>query len=242
MGALEQARARLCLALDVPTVSEAEKVVAELRESVGMFKVGLQLFTSEGPQVVNQLQALGGKIFLDLKYHDIPNTVAEAARVATRLRVAIFNLHATGGEAMMKAAVEAASDEAQKLGIERPAVLAVTVLTSLSAEMLRDELAVDRPLPEQVVSLAGLAQRAGLDGVVASPQEIVPIRQSCGDGFIILTPGIRPAGTALQDQQRVMTPQEAVDAGANYIVIGRPIMKAADRVLACRHIVDEMAR
>lgn len=236
----EEAKERLCLALDVPTISEAESIVTDVRDFVGVFKIGMQLFSSEGPAVVKTIQREGGKIFLDLKYHDIPNTVAEAGRVATRLGVVFFNIHASGGSAMMQAVTAAVRDEAGKLGVEPPKILAVTVLTSLSDEMLSKELNIKLDLPEQVVAMARLAQESGVDGVVASPKEIGLIREACGEGFIILTPGIRPVGTDKQDQQRVTTPGEAIRMGADYIVVGRPIRSATDRATACEGILTDM--
>lgn len=179
-------------------------------------------------------------MFLDLKYHDIPNTVAQAARVATRLGVAFFNVHACGGKQMMEATMVAVEDEAKRMQLERPKVLAVTVLTSLSTTMLREELGVTKELDQQVVAMATLAKGSGLDGVVASPREIRLIRDACGKGFIVLTPGIRPAGSEKQDQQRVMTPGEAIELGADYIVVGRPILKASDRTAASQAILEEI--
>ena len=237
----QEAKERLCLALDVSTLSEAEGIVAEVKDFVGVFKVGMELFSAEGPRVVRRIRDLGGQVFLDLKYHDIPNTVAQAGRVATRLGVAFFNVHASGGKQMMEATMLAVKDEAKRTQVEAPKVLAVTVLTSLSAAMLREEMGVGRELEEQVVAMATLAKDSGLDGVVASPKEISSIRQTCGRDFIIVTPGIRPAGAEKQDQQRVTTPREAIERGADYIVVGRPIHAASDRVAACRGILAEMA-
>jgi orotidine 5''-phosphate decarboxylase, subfamily 1 len=238
---VEHAKRRLCIALDVASLRDAEVLIRELAEFVGLFKIGLELFCSEGPRVVQVVERAGSRVFLDLKYHDIPNTVAGAARAATRLGVAFLDVHASGGGAMMRAAANAVSEEASRLGVDRPRVLAITVLTSISPAVLRNELQIHAGLSEQVVALAKLAQDNGMDGVVASPQEIRSIRDACGRSFIILTPGIRPKGVGLDDQRRVTTPGEAIALGADYIVVGRPIVKAESRVDACRHILAEIA-
>jgi len=243
-GILEQmreAKDRLCVALDVPKLAEAESLVRELHGSVGMFKIGLELYSAEGPRAVERVRELGGRVFLDLKLHDIPNTVARAARVLTRLGASFFNMHASGGSAMLRAAVDAVADEAVKAGVERPGVLGVTLLTSVPADVLHDELAVSRAVPDHVIALARLAQDCGLAGVVASAQEARMVRNACGVGFTIVTPGIRPRDAALADQRRVTTPAEALALGSDYIVVGRPILDAPDRAAACRAIVDELA-
>jgi orotidine-5'-phosphate decarboxylase len=238
---IEQAKDRLCVALDVDSLTEAKKIVKRLKDYVGVFKIGFQLFTKEGPKAVEAIKKLGGNVFLDLKFHDIPNTVAGAARMATRLGVTMFNIHAAGGSAMMCAAVDAAGDEAVKLGVERPIILAVTVLTSINDEIIKDELCVKNNVKKQVVHLAKLAQAAKLSGVVASPKEIVAIRDECGDNFLILTPGIRPAWSAgKDDQKRITTPADAVSMGANYIVVGRPILKADKPEEAAMKILQEI--
>ena len=231
----------LCVALDVPSWREAEAIVGEIGDLVGVFKVGMELFTGEGPRIVEMIHRSGSRVFLDLKYHDIPNTVAGAIRSATRLGVFLVDVHASGGTEMMRAAAGAAADEAARIGTERPRLLAITVLTSLTAEMLRDEVHVGTPLPEQVVSLAKLAQECGMDGAVASPLEITTIRQACGQSFIILTPGIRPRGARADDQQRMTTPGEAIERGSNFIVVGRPILRAGDKRAACEAILAEIA-
>ncbi|MBF0537231.1 MAG: orotidine-5'-phosphate decarboxylase [Nitrospirae bacterium] len=238
----ERIRDRLAVALDVDTLLEAGVVVEALRDYVGLFKVGLQLFTGEGARVIGSIKGLGGKVFLDLKFHDIPNTVAAAARVVTAMGVDVFNVHACGGSEMMQAAVEATSQEAIRRGIARPTVLAVTVLTSINDDILSRELVVGQRVGEQVVHLARLAKGAGVDGVVASPREVGAIREACGGDFTILTPGIRPLWSAgKDDQKRITTPKEAIALGANYIVVGRPILRAGDMVEATRRILDEMA-
>ena len=215
-------------------------MVEKLGDYVGVFKVGNQLFTAEGAKVVNMINKRGGKVFLDLKYHDIPNTVALAAEVATKLGVYVFNLHTSGGYEMMKAAVEASKEVSLNLGIRKPLILGVTLLTSINQEILEKDLGIKRRLEEQVVHLAKLAKTAGLDGVVASSWEIKEIRKACGENFVILTPGIRPAGKSSDDQKRVMTPREAIKLGADFLVIGRPIRNASNPVEAAKEILNEM--
>ena len=234
------AKERLVLALDVDDFKKAEELVEKLGDYVGVFKVGNQLFTAEGAKVVNMINKRGGKVFLDLKYHDIPNTVARAAEVATKLGVYIFDLHTSGGYEMMKAAAEARNKISLDLGLRKPLILGVTLLTSINQEILEKDLGIKRRLEEQVVHLARLAKTAGLDGVVASPREIKGIRKACGEDFIILTPGIRPAGKSFDDQKRIMTPQEAIRLGADFLVIGRPIRDAANPVEAAKEILKEM--
>jgi orotidine-5'-phosphate decarboxylase len=231
---------RIALALDVDNDQDALGIVSELKDSVGVFKVGHQLFTAYGPDIVRKIIALGGRVFLDLKYHDIPNTVAKASTEAVKLGVSIFNVHALGGFDMMKAAAEAAAETAEKLNLPVPAVLAVTVLTSMDEKTLRKELKITRSLQREVVHLARLAQRAGMHGVVASPQEIKLLRRAIRGEFIVLTPGVRPEWAGMDDQKRVMTPGEAVRAGADYIVVGRPVLKSSDRKAAVQKILEEI--
>jgi len=231
---------RLVVALDVDDASLALGLVDELKASVGMFKVGHQLFTAHGPDIVRKIRERGSKVFLDLKYHDIPHTVAKASAEAVKLGASIFNVHALGGFDMMRAAAEAARETAGQLGVPVPAVLAVTVLTSMDEQCLRRELKISRSLPRTVRHLAELAERAGLHGVVASPQEIALLRRAIGRQFIILTPGVRPAGSGKDDQKRTMTPGEAVAAGADYIVVGRPVLGAVDRASAVQVILDDI--
>lgn len=231
---------RIVLALDVDSAEAALALVEELRESVGLFKVGHQLFTAYGPDIVRSIISRGGKVFLDLKYHDIPNTVAKASVEAVRLGVSMFNVHALGGFDMMKAAADAAREAALHLNAEPPILLAVTILTSMDETGLRRELKISRSLPRAVVHYAKLAQRAGLDGVVASPQEIKLLRRSIRGEWVVLTPGVRPAWAAQDDQKRVLSPGEAVRAGADFIVVGRPVLKAADRRDAVTKIVQEI--
>jgi orotidine-5'-phosphate decarboxylase len=216
---------------------------------VGVFKIGNQLFTAEGTKVIKMVQEKGGKVFLDLKFHDIPNTVARAAEVVSKLGVYIFDIHTSGGYEMMKAAVEASKKSSFALGISKPLILGVTLLTSINQEILEKEIGIKKSLEEQVVHLAKLAKAAGLDGVVASPWEIKALRAACGEGFVILTPGIRPVclcvtcrqdGKSDDDQKRIMTPQEAIKLGADFIVIGRPITNATNPVKASQEILKEM--
>ncbi len=230
----------LVVALDVDSAKQALALVEQLRGIVGMFKIGKQLFTAAGPDVVRRIVGMGERVFLDLKYHDIPNTVAKAGIEAARLGVSIFNVHALGGSPMLRATAEAVGEYAEREGVARPLILGVTILTSHTPETLR-ELGIARELPEQVVHLARLCAAAGLDGVVASPQEIAPIRAAVHNpAFVILTPGVRPAGAALNDQARVLTPGEAMRAGASLLVVGRPILAAADPAAAARIIVEEI--
>lgn len=233
----DEARSKIIFALDVDSFNAAKHWVATLAGHVGMFKVGKQLFTAYGPDIVRMIENFGAEVFLDLKYHDIPNTVAMASREAARLKVKLFNLHALGGHEMMARTREMLDREFP--GDNRAKVLAVTILTSSTEETLRD-VGIEYPVAEMVPRLARLAKRAGLDGVVASPQEVPLIRQACGDDFLIVTPGVRPAFAASDDQKRIMSPAEAVASGSDYLVIGRPISAAADPLQAIESIVDEM--
>jgi orotidine-5'-phosphate decarboxylase len=232
-------RERLIVALDIDSVDEAKELVRLLAAEVGMFKVGKQLFTHAGPQAVRLIQEAGGEIFLDLKFHDIPNTVAKAAIEATRLGVRMFNVHASGSLEMMRLTVKEVERVCRQEKRRKPIMLAVTVLTSLNQEDLT-RLGVDGKLQDQVVRLALLTKEAGMDGVVASPHEVADIRSACGRRFVIVTPGIRPAQASRDDQQRVMTPKEAVRAGVDYIVVGRPILESKNPIAAARAIVADM--
>ena len=230
---------RLIVALDVDTKERALGLVERLKAEVKIFKIGSELFTSCGPSIVEEAVNAGAKIFLDLKFHDIPNTAARAAVAATRLGVFIFNLHALGGSDMMKKAAEAAADESKRLKIVKPKIIAVTVLTSMDENSLK-KIGINDNMEKQVLRLAELAKDASLDGVVASPSEVKLIRSELGNEFIIVTPGVRPEWAAANDQKRVMTPKEAILNGATYIVVGRPIIEAPDPVTAARKIVEEI--
>lgn len=235
----QEVRDRLIFALDVDGFSAAEEWVKKLHRNVGLFKVGKQLFTRCGPEVVKMVQNHGGEVFLDLKYHDIPNTVAKAAVEACKLGVKIFNVHALGGSEMMRKTVEEVDAYCTSAGINRPMMLAVTILTSSTDETLR-EVGIDRTVAEMVPRLAKLAKDAGFDGVVASPKEVTLIREACGDDFAIVTPGVRPTFAALDDQKRVTTPTDAIAAGATALVIGRPISAASDPLEAAGKILVEI--
>jgi orotidine-5'-phosphate decarboxylase len=218
----------ILVALDVESAAKALALADTLRGSVGGYKIGKQLFTAAGPEVVRELTSRGDRVFLDLKFHDIPNTVAGAVQSAVATGAWMVNVHASGGSAMMQAAAESAAKSAAALGRTRPLVIAVTVLTSMNDAALA-EVGVTRPLIDQVVHLAKLAKQAGLDGVVASPQETRAIRDACGADFQIVTPGIRPVDQqGKDDQARTLTPVEAMQAGSTYLVIGRPITGAPD--------------
>jgi orotidine-5'-phosphate decarboxylase len=219
-------REKIIIALDVDTEKEAISLATGLQGLAGAFKVGLQLYNNAGPGVVGKLVSAGCKVFLDLKFHDIPNTAARAAEAVVGLGAFMFNLHATGGKIMMSAAAEAARAKAMLLGINPPLLIGVTVLTSMSEPQMQSELGVTRTLEEQVAALALLCQEAGLDGVVASAREIPYIRKECGDKFVIVTPGVRPAWANQNDQARTVTPGEAISLGADYLVVGRPVTAA----------------
>jgi len=237
---------KLLVALDVPTGTEALALAERLQDVTGGLKVGSRLFTTEGPDFVRSLSRGGARVFLDLKFHDIPNTVATAVSAATSLGVWMVNVHAAGGLRMMQAARDAARETAAAEGRTPPLVIAVTVLTSISDAML-EETGARGPVLDQVLRLASLTQQAGLDGVVASPQETARLRRECGPDFVIVTPGIR-GGSALplskdagkDDQQRTMGPAEAIAAGASYLVVGRPIIAAPNAVKAAQLIAAEL--
>ena len=229
-------RDRLIVALDVSHSAQALALVRSLGAPVSTYKVGKQLFTAEGPALVRELVAAGKKVFLDLKFHDIPATVAGAVGSASELGVSMLTVHASGGSKMLRAAVESA-----RKATTPPLVLAVTVLTSLSDEDLR-ETGVQGRAKDQVLRLVVLARAEGCDGVVASPQEVRELRRQLGDGFAIVTPGVRPAGTAVNDQARTATPGEAIAAGATYVVVGRPITAANEPSAAARAILEEIQK
>jgi len=230
---------KIIIPLDVHSVEKAVELVELLKDDVGAFKVGLELINNVGFGIFDKIKAAGAKkIFYDCKFHDIPNTVYGASCGASSYGVWMFNVHAQGGLKMMEAAVKAAEETSKKLNVEKPLVIAVTILTSIDKNMLNNELRVSGEVEEQVVSLAKLAKEAGMDGVVSSPHEIKVIREACGKDFVIVTPGVRPVGSDIGDQKRVMTPNEAVANGADYLVIGRPIIKAEDPRLAAQTLFD----
>ena len=232
---------RLLVALDVETGARALELAAALKGLAGGYKIGTRLFTLEGPALVRELASRGDKVFLDLKFHDIPNTVAQAVESAVHTGAWMVNVHASGGIPMMEGAVAAGRETARRLGRARPLLIAVTVLTSMNEHVLRG-IGVERPMLDQVVALARLTQAAGMDGVVASAQEATEIRRICGDKFLIVTPGIRggSAQARADDQTRTVGPAEAIRAGATHIVVGRPIIQAADPRAAAQAIVEEL--
>jgi orotidine-5'-phosphate decarboxylase len=228
---------RIIVALDADDRAKALQIAAACAGRVGVFKVGKELFTAEGPAIVREIVQAGGRVFLDLKYHDIPNTVKGACRAAASLGAFMLNVHAAGGRKMIAAAREGLD----AAGPKRPLLLAVTVLTSIDAATLRDEVRIPHSPLEQVVFWARMAAASGADGVVCAPTEIAAVRAVCGREFLIVTPGVRPAWAGADDQKRIMTPAEAVAAGADYLVIGRPITRAADMAAAAGRIADEIA-
>lgn len=234
------AKQRLIFALDVASIAEVKEYVALLKDEVGLFKVGKQLFLHGGPQVVRLIQQKGGHIFLDLKFHDIPRTVANAGIEAARLGVRMLNVHASGGFEMMQQTVIEVNKVCKSERLQRPILLAVTVLTSLNKDDLK-RTGVTTGVEQQVARLAQLAQDAGMDGVVSSPLEIPRIRRECGEHFLLVVPGVRSTGETWDDQKRVLTPAEAIQAGADYLVVGKPIRDAKDPREAARQIVREMA-
>ena len=231
---------QLIVALDVENLAAASELVTTLSDDVKWFKIGNQLFTTVGPAAVKLLHDAKKNIFLDLKFHDIPNTVAGAVASATKIGANIINMHASGGLEMMRAATEVAEKQASELGIPQPTLLGVTILTSIDEANFQRDFGTQRKLEDQVAYQAELSQKAGLDGVVASPLEIELIRKVCGNDFVILTPGVRPTWAAANDQQRVMAPAEAIDAGADYIVVGRPITASNNPREAARAILQEI--
>ena len=229
---------RIILALDVDRLSKAQEIVKEFKDQVGMFKVGKQLFTHGGPKIVDFIKMKGGKVFLDLKYHDIPNTVSKAAIEATRLGVDMFNVHASGGFTMMTQAREAIATESEKLRVARPKIIAVTVLTSMDdAELAR--IGVTKSAKEFTRTLALLTKEAGLDGVVASGQEIELIREVCGKNFLVVTPGVRITETK-DDQKRTSGPGDAIAKGATYIVLGRTVLTTDSPKETLKHVEEEI--
>lgn len=232
-------RDRIIVALDVDTVDEAREISRELSGNVGAFKIGLQLFTATGPDLVRDFTEAGVKVFLDLKFHDIPNTVAKASVEAARLGVWMFNIHTAGGSEMMKRTVGEVDDVCSNENIERPLIIGVTVLTSSNNETL-SEIGVVNNAADQVVQLAKLAEESKFDGVVVSPQEVESVKSAVSrKDFIAVTPGIRTTFATGDDQKRVTTLRQALAVGADYVVIGRPITQAKDRIEAVNKIVEE---
>ena len=232
--------AKVFVPLDFPSAGPALAMARKLLPLNPCFKVGLELYVAEGPKVISELKALGAEIFLDLKFHDIPNTVAGAVRSATRLGVSYLNIHCGGGSEMIRAAVEACASEAGNAGVDKPALLGVTVLTSLDDKSVQ-EIGFPRSASAQVKHFVELAKDCGLDGVVCSAEELPLVKSLAGKGFVAMVPGIRPLGAAAGDQKRVMTPSEAVKAGADCLVVGRPITGAADPAAALAAVLAEVA-
>ncbi len=233
------AKDKLIFALDVDSFKEAEDWILRLKDCVGVFKVGKELFTECGPKVVKKILDSGSKVFLDLKFHDIPTTVAKAGIQAARLGVSIFNVHALGGREMMGRVAGDVRNTCEKERISRPLIIAVTILTSLNYEQLK-ELGIIKPVAEEVIILARLAENSGLDGVVCSPKEISIIKNACGRNFKVITPGIRAKNSPPDDQKRTATASEAVLLGADFIVVGRPIRNAPDPAMAASEILKEI--
>lgn len=231
---------KLIIALDVSNADRALGIVDRLGDDAAVFKVGFELYVSAGPSIVERIQSKGKKVFLDLKFHDIPNTVSRAAVAAARLGVYMFNLHTSGGFEMMRRCREAVEDVCLKEKLAKPKIIGVTALTSLDNEILKNELDIKNTLKTYVKHLALLAQKAGLDGVVASPHEISMIKQNCGKNFLVVTPGIRPSWVPPDDQKRTATPRDALRGGADYIVMGRGILKQDDPIKALELISLEI--
>jgi len=233
-------REKLILALDVSDPGYALDIVDRFGESISTFKVGLELFTVAGPSIVRSIQDRGKRVFLDLKFHDIPNTVTRASLAATRLGVYMFNVHASGGFEAMKRSREQVVELCLKENLKRPLMLGVTVLTSLSAETLKHEFGIQHSLRTHVKNMSTMAREAGLDGVIASGHEVAMIRSHCGEKFLIVTPGIRPSWYPPDDQQRTMTPRQAIREGADFLVVGRSVLAQPDPLKALDLIAVEM--
>lgn len=232
---------RIVLALDVDDLEEAEKLVVELKDYVGFFKIGLQLFTSYGFSAVKMIKDQGGKVYCDLKFHDIPNTVSHACSNLIKHNINFFNIHLQGGSKMIAQAVKTSKETAKSLGTEPPTILGVSLLSSFGQRTLTEELCVEMNIEEYIMQLTELAKENGLDGIVAGASEAKRIRQEFGEDFIILCPATRPTWAAVNDQVRVDTPTEAIKAGVDYLVIGRPITDAQDKVAAAKLIIDEIS-
>ncbi len=233
-------RPEVIVALDVEERSKALDLVAACGDAIRMYKIGSRLFTAEGPGIVGEIRALGASVFLDLKFHDIPATVEGAVRAATALGASMMTIHTSGGAEMMRAAARAASTESKRLGVARPLIVGVTVLTSLSGEDLSRTFGAPGAVRDLVMRLAGQAREAGLDGIVASVEEARAVKEALGAGFKVVTPGIRPAGAAAGDQKRVATPRAAREAGSDFLVVGRPIIEADSPRAAAERILEEL--
>lgn len=231
---------KIILALDVAEQSSAVEIVETFKDHIDIFKVGTELFTSAGPKVVEDIISRGKKVFLDLKFHDIPNTVSKSVRAAAEMGVFMLNVHASGGLEMMKRAADTLSEASSEKGITRPKLIAVTILTSIDQTILQKEVGIEKTMKTEVTHLAELARNAGLDGVVASPHETEFIRSHCGKDFLIVTPGIRPSWAETDDQKRTMTPAEALKKGADYLVMGRAILAQPDPIGAIKRIEEEI--
>lgn len=231
---------KIAIAIDVPDFDSARKLMDQLDDSARLFKVGSQLFTSVGPAIIKEIKDRGKNLFLDLKFHDIPNTVAKASESAIELGVDIFNVHISGGSEMMATTAKAVKSKASELGIKKPIVLGVTVLTSIDEAMFRSIFGTMRDLDSQIIYMAELAKNSGLDGIVASPQEIKILRKTFGDDFVILTPGVRTEKLLHDDQKRTMTPSQALSDGADYLVIGRPIYQSPDPAKTFAQILQQI--
>ncbi len=232
---------KIIVALDINNIDDLEKLVDKLRSVVKIFKIGSELFTSCGFQAVDVVRRKGGKVFLDLKFHDIPNTVMKVSKAITRHGIHMFTIHTIGGLDMMKQAVEASREEAGRLKAPSPLVLGVTVLTSMTAKDM-PSIGIEGTLSDEVLRLAKLAEKAGLSGIIASPQELPVLRKNLRKDFLIVTPGVRPLWSRKNDQERVATPKEAVENGADYLVIGRPITAEGDPRSAAERIINEIEK
>jgi orotidine-5'-phosphate decarboxylase len=235
-----KASEKIILALDVDDRGSALGIAERFRDHIDIFKIGSELFTAVGPVIIKDLHELGKKVFLDLKFHDIPNTAAKSVRAAAEHGIFMLNVHASGGLEMMKRAAQTLSRVSEEKGIERPKLIAVTLLTSIDQTVMQNEIGIEKVIKTQVTHLVKLAKSAGLDGVVASPQETEMIRSACGEDFLIVTPGIRPSWADLDDQKRTMTPAEALRKGADYLVIGRAILSQSDPVEALMRTEEEI--
>lgn len=231
---------KIVLALDVDTLDEAKKLILELKDYVGVFKVGLQMYTQNGNEIIDFMHEQGLEFFLDVKLLDIPNTVAKASENIVKRGASFFNIHTLGGKEMMSQCAKAAKTKAKELGQKEPFILGVTVLTSISDEVLQNELEIEQKASDYVIKLAKLAKLSGLDGVVASVLEAKKIKEACGEDFKVLCPGIRPEWSLKNDQKRAATPKYAIEQGADYLVIGRAVTAAEDRVKAMQMIYEEI--